>query len=103
MKNYVSLVFALLLSACAVPDTTVKTGSPRPTLVIKGAPADSTLLVDGRLMGPTTQFNGDPNVLILEEGLHQIVIKQAGITIHAEKTVISNGESRTVTINAGVK
>ena len=103
MKNYVSLVFALLLSACAVPDTTVKTGSPRPTLVIKGAPADSTLLVDGLLMGPTTQFNGDPNVLILEEGLHQIVIKQAGITIHAEKTVISNGESRTVTINAGVK
>lgn len=103
MKNYVSLVFALLLSACAVPDTTVKTGSPRPTLVIKGAPADSTLLVDGLLMGSTTQFNGDPNVLILEEGLHQIVIKQAGITIHAEKTVISNGESRTVTINAGVK
>lgn len=103
MKNYASIVFALLLSACALPDTTVKTGSPRPTLVIKGAPADSTLIVDGLVMGAAAQFNGDPNVLILEEGVHQIVIKQAGITIHAEKTVISNGESRTVTINTGAK
>ncbi len=103
MKNHVSIVFALLLSACALPDTTVKTGSPRPVLIIKGAPADSTLIVDGLVMGAATQFNGDPNVLILEEGLHQIVIKQAGITIHAEKAVVSNGESRTVTINTGVK
>ena len=54
-------------------------------------------------MGAAVQFNGDPNVLIVEEGVHQIVIKQVGITIHAEKTVISNGESRTITINTGGK
>jgi len=103
MKNHISIVFALLLSACALPDTTVKTGSPRPTLVIKGAPADSTLIVDGLVMGAAVQFNGDPNVLIVEEGVHQIVIKQVGITIHTEKTVISNGESRTIILNTGGK
>lgn len=103
MKKYISIVFVLLLSACALPDTTVKTGSPRPTLIIKAAPADSILIVDGLAMGAAAQFNGEPNVLILEEGAHQIVIKQAGAIIHTEKTVISNGESRTVTINTGVK
>lgn len=103
MKNYISIAFALLLSACALPDTTVKTGSPRPTLAIKGAPVNSILVVDGLVMGPAENFNGAPNVLILEEGLHQVVIKQDGITVHAEKAVISNGESRTVTVNAGAR
>lgn len=103
MKNYPSLVFVLMLSACALPDTTVKTGSLRPTLAIKGASADAVLVVDGLAMGPAAQFNGEPNVLILEEGLHQVEIKRGGITVHAEKTVITNGELRTLTINTGAR
>lgn len=103
MKNYICLAFALILSACALPDTTVKTGSPRPTLAIKGAPAGSILIVDGLAMGLAAQFNGEPNVLILEEGLHQIEIKQAGVSLHAEKAFISNGETRTVSVNTGAR
>ncbi|MNR90374.1 hypothetical protein D3C72_213580 [compost metagenome] len=103
MKNYFPLVLALMLSACALPETAVKTGSLRPTLIVKGAPVGSILVVDGLVMGQAEQFNGAPNELILEEGLHQVEIKQGSVTVHAEKTVISNGESRTVNVNAGAR
>ncbi len=101
MKNYFLMALALMLGACALPETTVKTGSPRPTLIIKGAPVGAILVVDGLVMGPAEQFNGAPNELIVEEGLHQVEIKQGNVTLHAEKAVVSNGESRTVTVNAG--
>lgn len=103
MKKYFSICLMLMLGACALPNTVVKTGSPRPTLAIKGAPTESMLIVDGLSMGQAVQFNGEPNVLILEEGLHQIEIKQAGRTLHAEQAVISNGELRTVTVNTGAR
>jgi hypothetical protein len=103
MKIYLLIATTLLLSACAVPDSTVKTGSVRPTLLIKGAPADATLLVDGLVMGPASQFNGEPNTLLIEEGVHQVQIKQGNTIIHSEKAAVSNGESRTITINAGVQ
>lgn len=101
MKTYFLMALALMLSACALPETSVKTGSPRPTLIIKGAPVGSILIVDGLVMGQAEQFNGAPNELIVEEGLHQVEIKQGSVTVHAEKAVISNGESRTVMVNAG--
>lgn len=103
MKTYISIALAFMLSACALPETAVKTGSPRPTLIVKGAPADSILVVDGLVMGQAAQFNGAPNELIVEEGLHQVEIKQGNVTVHAEKAVISNGESRTINVNAGAR
>jgi hypothetical protein len=103
MKCTLPFIAALLLTACAVPDSVVKTGAVRPTLTVKGAPDNSTLVVDGLVMGPAPQFNGQPNVLLLEEGLHQIEIRQGSTVVHAEKAVISNGESRTITVNAGVR
>lgn len=103
MKSLVSAILALMLAACALPETAVKTGSPRPGLVVKGAPADATLVVDGLQMGPASEFDGRPKVLIVEEGLHQVEIRRAGGVVHAEKAFVSNGEIRTVTVNAGAQ
>lgn len=103
MKKYICLIAVLLLSACALPESAVKTGSLRPTLAIKGAPVDATLVVDGLVMGRAAKFDGMPNTLLLEEGVHQVEIKQGGSVLHSEKTVISNGELRTITVNAGAK
>jgi hypothetical protein len=51
MKKLSFLLVVALLSACALPQTTVKTGSAPPTLIVKGAPAGSILFVDGLAMG----------------------------------------------------
>jgi hypothetical protein len=103
MKSLVPAILVLALTACALPETAVRTGSPRPGLVIAGAPADATLVVDGLPMGPASDFDGHPKVLIVEEGLHQVEIRRAGALVHAEKTFVSNGETRTVNVNTGAK
>lgn len=101
MKHAFLLAWVLFLTACALPDTVVKTGSPRPQLAIKGAPIDSVLIVDGLSMGASSQYDGNPKVLIVEEGVHQIDIQQAGKAIHSEKVFISNGETKTIHVNGG--
>lgn len=99
MKQIAVVALTLLLGACALPETIVKTGSPRPQLIIKGAAAGTVLIVDGLPMGPAPQFDGNPKVLIVEEGVHQVVIQRSGIAIHAEKTFVSNGETRIITVH----
>jgi hypothetical protein len=101
MKHAFIIALTLSLGACALPETTVKTGSPRPQLAIKGAPADTILIVDGLAMGPASQYDGNPKVLVVEEGVHQVQIQRSGKTIHTEKAFVSNGETKTITVNAG--
>ncbi|PUA20596.1 hypothetical protein C7W93_12890 [Glaciimonas sp. PCH181] len=90
----------LMLSACALPDTQVKTGSVSPSLSIHGAPPNAVLYVDGLAVGNADQYNGT-KILAIEEGMHQIQIKQGERVLHAEKIVVSSGETRTVTMNRG--
>lgn len=40
-----------VLTACALPDTKVKTGSVRPSLSIQGAPPNAVLYLDGLVVG----------------------------------------------------
>jgi hypothetical protein len=103
MKFLMPAFLALILAGCALPETSVRTGSPRPTMVIKGAPADSTLAVDGLQMGAAPTFDGKPKVLVIEEGVHLIEIRRANNLIHSERTFVSNGETRTITVNAGAQ
>jgi len=72
MKPIIVIALTLLLGSCALPETVVKTGSPRPQLAIQGAPADSVLFVDGLSMGLASQFDGNAKVLRVEEGVHQV-------------------------------
>ena len=46
-----ALAAALALAACAGPTTTVRTVDTRPALAVQGAPAGTTLYVDGYAVG----------------------------------------------------
>jgi hypothetical protein len=101
MKYIVSFFIALSLAACALPETSVHTSSPRPTIYIKGDVKGMELFVDGLKIGSATQFDGNPRMLSVEEGVHVVEIRQNGRTVHSEKTFIGNGETRIIDINAG--
>jgi hypothetical protein len=64
---------------------------------------DMVLVMDGITIGPANRFDGNPGVLIVEEGVHQIEIVREGKTVHSEKTFVSSSETRVITINSGVK
>ena len=106
MKNpgprALSIVALLItLSACALPQTTVRTGSEQPSLVVKGAPSGTDLYVDGLEMGPAAQFDGNPNVLAVLEGVHQVEIRQGNAVIYHDKVFLSGGESHPITLLPG--
>jgi hypothetical protein len=90
-----------LLAACALPQTTVKTGSAPPTLIVKGAPTGAILFVDGLPMGNAAQFDGNPKTLAVLEGTHQVEVRVGSTVIYAEKAFASSGESHTVTVSPG--
>lgn len=101
MKYLGIAALALAVGACAMPETAVRTGSSRPQISVRGAPADAILAVDGLVMGPASVFDGNPKVLIVEEGVHQVEIRQREKAIHVEKTFVSNGETRVIVVNKG--
>jgi hypothetical protein len=106
MKNLglraLSIVVLLsVLSACALPQTTVRTGSEKPSLMVKGAPPGTDLYVDGLPMGPAAQFDGNPNVLAVLEGAHQVELRHGQTVIYHDKVFLSNGETHPITIPPG--
>ena len=101
MKVLTALAAATLLSACSLPQTTVRSGSSQPGLIVKGAPDGSTLFIDGLQVGSATEYDGDPNVLAVLEGTHTVQIRQDGNVIFSEKTFVAAGETHSVLVAAG--
>jgi uncharacterized lipoprotein YajG len=101
VKTLTILVAAAVLSACSLPQTTVRSGSSQPNLIVKGAPKGSTLFVDDLRIGSATQYDGHPNVLAVLEGTHRVEIRRGGSVLYSEKTFVGVGETHTVVVLAG--
>ena len=94
-----TLVICLFLSNCSLPITIVETGDSRPVLAIKGAPQNSKLYIDGLMVGNTNDYNGNPRVLLIEPGTHEVSIKTSeGNSIYNQMIFVKSG-LKTITIN----
>ena len=94
-----TLIICLFLSNCSLPITIVETGDSRPVLAIKGAPQNSKLYIDGLMVGNTNDYNGNPRVLLIEPGTHEVSIKTSGgNSIYNQKIFVESG-LKTITIN----
>jgi hypothetical protein len=96
VKSLVAAALCTMLSACALPQTTVMSGSSQPNLVVTGAPADAVLYVDGLSMGRAAQFDGHPRVLAVLQGPHQVEVREGTTVLYHDKVFLSNGETRDV-------
>jgi hypothetical protein len=85
------------LTGC-MPQTTVRTGMSPPTLMVAGAPTGSVLFVDGLDMGSATQYDGNPKVLAVLEGTHQVEVRLGSNLVYKEKAFVSSGQSHTVAV-----
>jgi hypothetical protein len=102
MKKIIALAFAVSLAGCALPTTQVKTGAQRPTLVIQGAPIGVVLYVDGLTVGAANQYDGLSQKLFIEEGVHQLELRQGAQVLMSQKIFSSNGETSTLEYKAVV-
>jgi hypothetical protein len=104
MKKIIGLSFIIGLTGCALPTTQVATGASRPTLNIQGAPVSTILYVDGLEVGDATQYNGTTQSLLIEEGVHQVELRQGTVVLMSQKIFASNGEnSKLVYKSEGIK
>ena len=103
MKSLIALMLLVSLSACALPETSVRTGAARPRLSFPNAGPDLILVIDGIMIGPADRYDGNPGVLLVEEGVHLLELRRNGQTVHSEKALVANGETRAINVNSGSK
>jgi hypothetical protein len=101
MKEFLVVAVLSALSACALPETTVDSGSAHSGLVVKGAPQGSVLYVDSIQVGSADQYSGSPNVLVILQGTHQVEIRDGSTVIYRDKVYVDSGETRTITVLKG--
>ena len=91
-KFLVTLVTLLVLAACSMPNTTVRTTDTRPGIAIDGAPDGAILYVDGQRIGEANKYDGQPNVLLVGPGTHTVVVKGAdGAHLFDRKVYVESG------------
>ena len=98
-KFLVILVTLLLLAACSMPTTTVRTTDTRPGIAIDGAPDGAILYVDGQQIGEANKYDGQPNVLVAEPGTHTVVVKGADGTPIFDRKIYVESELKTIKVH----
>ena len=92
-----------LLSVFAIgcntyPVTSVSAVDSRPTLSFIGAAEGEVLYVDGINMGPVTQYNGDPKVLVVQPGTHEVSLMVNNKSVF-QQTVFVESEHKVISIH----
>jgi len=99
MRRSLAIFLMFLLAACSMPSTVVKTPDTRPSLAFEGAPEGAVLFLDGVRTGPASQYDGQPNVLLVEPGTHLVTIKGADGGVLLEQKVFVESELKTLKVH----
>jgi hypothetical protein len=94
-----ALAVALAAAGCVGPTTVVKTVDTRPALAIAGAPSGTVLYVDGIAIGNPADYDGQPNVLRVEPGTHEIEIRDGSGRTLFKQRVFAESELKTVQVH----
>jgi hypothetical protein len=70
--------------------------------MVTGAPSGSLLFVDGLEMGSAAQYDGNPKVLAVLEGTHQVEVRLGTNVVYREKAFVSSGQNHNVAVAAAV-
>jgi hypothetical protein len=98
MRN-LTLAAALALAACAGPTTTLKTVDTRPALAISGAAGGLTLFVDGAPVGDPRSYDGNPNILRVEPGTHDVELRDGAGAVVFRQRVFVESELKTIQVH----
>ncbi len=101
MRIFVVMILACL-SACSW-FTSRKPHSPDPTeIIVTGAPAGSTVFLDGLQIGQATALNDQSRVLNVAAGPHKVEIHVGDRVVYREDTYVGRGEHTIVRVLSGL-
>jgi hypothetical protein len=93
-----AILSVFVIGCNTYPVTNVSTVDSRPTLSFTGAPEGSLLLVDGINMGAVSQYNGNPKVLTVQPGTHEVTV-MINNKIVSQQTVFVENEHKVISIH----
>ncbi len=99
MRLSIALAAAVALAACPMPQTVVRTVDTRPSLALEGAPDGSVLFVDGQRIGDATAYDGQPNVLRVEPGSHDVDVRDGSGAVLFQQRVFVESELKTIQVH----
>lgn len=100
MKRMFAVGWAtLLVGGCAMPSTVVRTSDTRPSLAVRGAPSGSFLFVDGQNAGRAGVYDGQPNVLMVEPGTHEVDVRDPGGQVVFRQRIFVESELKTLEVH----
>ena len=99
MKKTVVLAL-LLLSGCGWFHRKPPPAPPT-ELIVTGAPAGATLLVDGVQAGHIAEANNRTQILPVTSGNHVLEVKVGDSTTYSEQVYVAPGEKHVVTVLSG--
>jgi len=94
-----ALALALAAAGCVGPTTTVRTVDTRPAIAVVGAPSGTVLYVDGVAVGDPSSYDGNPNVLRVEPGTHEIDVRDRSGQSLFKQRVFVESELKTVQVH----
>ena len=97
MRCISAFIVLFSLIGCSLPSTTVRSVDSRPSISIKGAPANAELLIDGLSMGKANSYNGEPQTLTIEPGTHRVLITENGNVLY-DHNIFVESELKTITV-----
>lgn len=98
MRTLIAVVALAFTLGCAGPTTVVRTVDTRPAIAVVGAPNGSVLYLDGVLVGDPAAYDGNPGILRVEAGTHQVEIRAGGQTVFTQKVFVES-ELKTVRVH----
>lgn len=93
------IVTATLAIACVGPTTVVRAVDTRPAIAVSGAPGGTMLYVDGSAVGEARDYDGRPNVLRVEPGTHELVLRDGSGAVVFSQRVFVESELKTVVVH----
>ena len=96
-RSLLLLITLFLFAGCSYPRTDVDAVDSRPTLVFKNAPKEAIVYIDGIPMGKAATYNGNPKVLAVLPGTHEVILL-LGDTPLLQQTIYVESENKTITI-----
>jgi hypothetical protein len=72
-----------------------------PQIIVTGAPAGSTVLVDGVQIGQATSSSRQPQTFEVAAGAHKVEIQSGGHVVYREDTYVRSGERSVVVVKSG--
>ena len=98
MRNVAAAAALVLSLACAGPTTVVRTVDTRPAIAVVGAPSGAVLFLDGLAVGDPAAYDGNPGVLRVEPGTHQVELRVDGRTTFTQRVFVES-ELKTVKVH----